>query len=239
MKKLILSLLTLILILSIALFIVLATTGLKTSKFNKLISDKAAETNNIDLSLKTIQFKLDPKKFSLFLETENPIIKYRDISIPVKNIKVYIDFFSFFKSDLKITKINLVLEELNVTQLNKLSAIIKPSNLKSFLDNKIKSGKIFSEIEIFLNKKGIFENFITKGKVKNLNTKLLGEINLTKANFSFFADRSDMLFKNISGEIEGAIISDGDIKIEIENGIKLNSNFKSSINLDKDFLKRI
>ena len=238
MKKLILSLLTLILILSIALFTVLATTGLKTSKFNKLISDKAAETNNIDLSLKTIQFKLDPKKFSLFLETENPIIKYRDISIPVKNIKVYIDFFSFFKSDLEITKINLVLEELNVTQLNKLSAIIKPSNLKSFLDNKIKSGKIFSEIEIFLNKKGIFENFITRGKVKNLNTKLLGEINLTKANFSFFADRSDMLFKNISGEIEGAIISDGDIKIEIENGIKLNSNFKSSINLDKRFFEK-
>ena len=74
-------------------------------------------------------------------------------SIPVKNIKVYIDFFSLFKSETNIKKISLILEELDITQLKKLSKIIKPSNFKSLLNNKIAKGKLMTEIDIFLTKR--------------------------------------------------------------------------------------
>ena len=119
--KRILNLFLLLIFILIALIITLSTIGIKTNKFNKLITDKVIETKNINLTLNSIQFKLDPKELSLFLETQNPKINYKDVLIPAKNVKVYIDFLSLLKSDPKIKKTNLILEELDITQLNKLS----------------------------------------------------------------------------------------------------------------------
>ena len=73
---------------------------------------------------------------------------------------------SLIKSKPKINKINLSLEELDVIELNNLSKLIKPSNFKSFLNNRIKDGKLISEIEIFLDEEGNFKDFIAKGTVK-------------------------------------------------------------------------
>ena len=140
----------------------LATVGIETNKFNKLISDKVSKTRNINLDLFTIKFKLDPKKLSLFLETKDPKINYKGLSIPIQNIKVYVDFLALLKSDLVTKKINVTLEEINVFQLKKLSKIIKPSNFKSFLNNKIKEGKIKSEIEIFLDNQGEIKILLPK-----------------------------------------------------------------------------
>ena len=60
----------------------------------------------------------------------------------LKILKVYIDFLPLLKTDLKIKKINISLDELNYSQLNELSKFIKPSNFKNFLNNKIKKGKV-------------------------------------------------------------------------------------------------
>ena len=51
----------------------------------------------------------------------------------MQNIKVYVDFLSILKSNPKIKKTNLVFEELDINQLNKLSVILKPSNFKSLI----------------------------------------------------------------------------------------------------------
>jgi hypothetical protein len=71
----------------------------------------------------------------------------------VANIKLYADFISILNSNPKIKKTTLELAELDIKQLNKLSLMIKPSNVKSLINNKIKEGKLISEIEIFFNKK--------------------------------------------------------------------------------------
>ena len=117
---------------------ILSSVGIETDKFNKLISNKITESKNIDLNLKTENFKLDLSEISLFIETQNPEINYLNQDIPTKNIKVYVDFFSILKADLKINKINISLDELNYIQLKELSKFIKPSNFKNFLINKIK-----------------------------------------------------------------------------------------------------
>ena len=132
---------------------------------------------------------------------------------------------SLLKAEPKIKKINLTLEELDIAQLSALSVIMKPSNLKTFLNNRHTQGKIKSEIELFLNEKGNVDNFIAKGKLINLEVELITNLNLTNTNFSFFADKNDVLLKNISGEIENIKISDGDIKLNFENGIKLKFKF--------------
>ena len=53
-----------------------------------------------------------------------------------------------------------------------------------------------------------------------------------------FLDNEDVLIKKINGNLEDFKISNGDLRLNLDNGIKLNSNFDSSINLDeKNFVK--
>ena len=105
MKKIIFNFILLIVFLFTILTAILSTIGIETNKFNKLISDKAAETKSVNLKLETINFKIDLKEeLSLFLETKNPEILYRGVSVPVQNIKVYFDFLSLIKSNLQIKK---------------------------------------------------------------------------------------------------------------------------------------
>jgi len=238
MKKLLINLTLVSLLFFIILLTTLSTIGIKTNKFNEFIKEKTSEKGKINLELKSIKFKINPKKLSLFLETENPNINYSDVTIPVQNLKVYVDVLSLIKTRPKIKKINLSLEELDVVQLNKLSRFIKPSNFKSFLNNKIKKGKLITEIEIFLDEDGLFKDFIAKGTIKDLQAEFLGSLNLTNTNLSFFADKNDVLLKNIFGNFEDIKINDGDIKLNLENGIKLNSNFNSKISLNKALLKK-
>ena len=100
------------------------------------------------LNINLIKFKLDLKEISLFLETNNSQINYREAIIPTKNIKVYVDLFHL-KFDAQI-KINLILKEIEVAEL-KISTNFKPSNFTSFINNRIKTGNINSEIEILDN----------------------------------------------------------------------------------------
>ena len=62
-------------------------------------------------------------------------------------------------------------------------------------------------------------------------------MNLKKTNFNFFADKNDILLKNIFGNLEDIKLSDGDIQLNLENAIKISSNFNSKINLDEKLLK--
>ena len=233
MKKIILNFFLLIFIIFFSIIIILSTSGIETDKFNNIIIKKAAETRNVDLNLNKIKFKIDLKELSLFLETQRPKITYRDLIIPVKNIKVYIDFLSLIESKTKINKVSLVLEELDIVQLNKLSAIIKPSNFKSILNNKIKKGKLISTIEIFFTEKGTLKNFIAKGSAKDLEVELVNGFSFKKINLSFFADKNDILIKNIFGTLEDIKISEGDLKLNLENGVKINSNFESLIDFNE------
>ena len=66
MKKIITNSILLVLSLLIILVFILSTVGIETKKFNNLISNKASQTQNINLKLDTIKFKVDPKKLNLF-----------------------------------------------------------------------------------------------------------------------------------------------------------------------------
>ena len=181
MRKIFSTLLFVIILFFVTIFIFLSTTGIKTEKFNEIISKKINQSNNsLDIELKKIKFKVDIKNLSLFLETVNPSIKYQNILIPAENIKVYIDFLSIFKSTPNIKKINVNLIELDIKQIKRFSSVLKPSNLKSLIKNKIKDGRITSEIEFYLDDNNQLENYIAKGSVVNLNFKIIDDIDFKK-----------------------------------------------------------
>ena len=159
--------------------VTLSTIGINTNKFNNFISKKINQENyNINLDLTSIKFKLDIKEVSLFFETENPKINYRSTVIPVQKLKVYVDFLSLLKSDPKIKKINLALYKLDINKIKKISPSFKPSNFTSFINNKIKKGKINTTLEIFFNNKNFIQNFIAKGTVSDFKIELTDDINL-------------------------------------------------------------
>ena len=226
MKKIVLSLILLIFLFLSVSIAILSTAGIETKKFNNFISNKINQSNNnISLQLNKIKFKIDIKKISLFLETNEPKIDYQGIVIPTQNIKVYIDFTSLFKSTPKIKKINLALDELDIHQLKKLIIFTKPSNFRSLVSNKIKQGKLISEIEFYFDKNNLIENFIAKGSVTDLNVEIIDNLILQKTNFTFFADKTDMLIKNIFGELDVIKIKNGDLKLKLSPEILLESNF--------------
>ena len=236
-KKIILSLFLIFIILFALIASILSTTGIQTDRFNRLIINKIEQKKNIKLKLQAIDFKLDLKNLSLFLETNQPKISYKDVLIPSKNIKVYIDFLPLLKTELKIKKINITLNKLNIDQLGKISKLIKPSNFKNFIRNKIENANIVSEIEIFFTNEGAINNFIIKGNVENFEANILQSYYISKTKFSFFADKEDILIKKIFGNIDSIKISSGDIKLDLRDGLKLKSNFDTAINLDNEKIK--
>ncbi|MDA9624888.1 hypothetical protein N9S55_00690 [Candidatus Pelagibacter bacterium] len=246
MKKIISTLILFISITIIILISILSSIGIETNRFNNLISKKINQTNNnINLELTTIKFKLDIKEISLFLETNNPKIDYQDNIIPAKKLKVYIDFESLIKSEPKIKKISLDLNEIDIEQLKKISVLFKPSNLTSFLNNKIELGKLNIEIDIYLDDNNLLDNFIARGSVSDLKANIINNIDLDKTNFNFFADKTDILLKNILSETGPIKITDGDLKLKLSPEILIESNFKANLkynrklkdykNLIKDF----
>jgi len=116
--------------------------------------------------------------------------------------------------------------------LKKISVVFKPSNLKSFVNNKIKSGKLNTELEIYLNKENLLDDFIAKGSVVDLSSENFKNFRLEKTNFTFFADKTDILIKNFFTEIGPLKIKDGDAKISLSPTIDVESNFKSNLSYD-------
>ena len=240
MKKISINFILLIFLILILLTIVLSTIGIETNRFNNFISKKINQSNNnVELILTTVKFKLDPKEISLFLETVNPKIKYRETIIPAQNIKVYIDFLSIIKSEPKIKKINLTLQQLDIKQLKKISITFKPSNFTSFLNNKINQGKLNVKLKIYLDNNNLLENFTASGSVSNLKAEIFNNLNIEKTNFDFFADKTDILLKNIFSNTEPFKVLDGDLKIKLFPEISLKSNFKTNLKYNKHFKKYI
>ena len=202
------------LLIIISTITVLTLVGYETDKFNEVISKKIIKNNQkISLNLEKIKFKFDIKDLSLFLETNSPELKYQNIKIPVENIKVYLDLVSLIKSKAKINKINVISKEIDINQLKNIVIKTKPSNLNSFITNKISDGVLIANFEFYINADQKIDNFIARGDVARMDAIINNDLKLKNTNFNFFADSTDILIKNISSETEGFKIKSGNLKI--------------------------
>ena len=234
MKKIFNTFLVLFLIFFISTLTILSTIGINTNKFNNFISQKISEEKNFSLNLKSIKFKIDIKNVSLFLDIISPSIEYKEVIIPVKNIKIYIDFLSILKTEPNIKKVNLLINELEINEIKKISKVFKPSNLKSFINYKIIDGKLNSEIDLYLNKKNKLDNFIARGSVEKFKAEILENVFMDETKFSFFADKSDVLVKNFSGRLDDSEIFEGDIRLKLTPELLIETNFNLTLNYNSD-----
>ena len=133
---------------------------------------------------------------------------------------------SFIKNETTIEKITININQLDVNDLKNFSKSFKPSNLNSFLNNKVK-GKLNTELEVYLDKNNFLDNFIARGNFENLKAEIFDNIELDKTFFTFFADSSDILIKDLSGVTGPIKISDGDIKIKFSPELSIKVKFKN------------
>ncbi len=235
MKKLFLTVITIIFFLTFIVIGVLSTTGYETARFNELIAEKIKENNKkINLKLTKIKFKFDLRNMSLFLETLEPNIDYQNLKIPLESIKVYLDLVSLITSKTKIDLIHVNTNEIAIDELKEIVIKTKPSNLSSFISNKVKNGRLKANIEFYFDDKQQIQNYIIRGEVKNMHANFTNKINLKKTNFSFFADASDILIKNIKSETDGLLIESGNVQLTKEENIKLKSDFQTKVRIDEN-----
>ena len=225
----------LILIFSISsIIVVLSTSGYETKKFNEIISKKIIEGNkDISIKINTIKFKFDLKDVSLFLQTNDPEVKFQNLNIPIKSFKIYLNLESLIKSKKKIKKINIVSDKINIEKLKKIIIKTKPSNFNSIISNKIKKGNITANLDLYFNDNSKIKNYIVRGEVDKMEVILTNKLNLINTKFNFFADKSDILIKNIVADIDGILIKEGSLQIEINQFIEINSNFATQVKLNK------
>ena len=217
------------------LSIILSTIGYETNKFDRFISSKIEKKNKyISLELNKIKFKLNIKNFDLFLETKNPKINYKNQAIPLKELKVYLDFLSLIKSKPKVDRIYLSATEVEAKQLKKIIVKLKPSNLNSLIVNKVQTGRLRINLDLYFSDNLDLKNFIAKGAVKNMNLKINKNLNLKKTEFNFFSDSTDILINNIYSTMNGVSVKNGNLQISKSSIIKIKSNFVTDIIIDKN-----
>ncbi len=214
--------------------LVLSTIGFETEKFNDFITNKIKDNKkNITVRLKNVKFKFDFKGFNLFLETKNPELTYKDLTIPIQNVKVYLNFISLIKSKTEIDKINILSNEINIDKLKKIIIKTKPSNLNSLIINRIKKGRLVINLELYFKDNLEIDNFIAKGEVKKMEGDVIDDLRFKNTNFNFFADSSDILIKNINSKMEGLSIKNGNIQIKKDKEISIKSDFITEVNINK------
>ena len=239
MKKVFYTSCLILLLILTSVITVLSSIGYETDKFNKIILKKINENNKkISLRLKKIKFKFDIQKISLFLETNSPELRYQNTNIPVKSIKVYLDLFSLIKSKTKINKINITSKEVAINQLKKIIIKTKPSNLNSFITNKINNGKLLANFEFYFNDSQEIDNFIARGDVTEMEAIINNDLSLKDTSFNFFADNSDILIKDIFGKTDGLEIKTGSLQVNKDEGVNLKFDFNTDIKIDKKNIKK-
>jgi len=234
MKKIFFTTSIILFFLLVSLIVILSTIGFETKKFNKFISDKVKENNkNISLKLEKIKFKFDIKDFNLFLETKGPELTYKNLKVPIENIKVYLDSISLIRSKSKIDKINILSKEININQLKDIILKTKPSNLNSLITNKVKNGKVIINLELYFDDNLDIDNFIARGEVKEMSGIINSDLSLKNTSFNFFADSSDILIKNVKSKMDGILIKNGNLQIKRNKEISLKSDFTTEIKINK------
>ena len=214
--------------------VILTTIGYETNKFNNIISEKI-KTNNSDVKvdIKKIKFKFDIKDLHLFIETNNPKLFYKNIEVPIVNIKIYLNLVSLIKSQVKIDYLTVQTNKINFSKLKSIVLETKPSNINSLIINQIKTGTLKTKLELYFDDNFKVENYIARGNIEKMNFKI-DKYEFSNTNFDFFSDSSDVVIKNIKSNLDGVSFYNGDLQLNYDNEINLKTSFETVIDVNNE-----
>ncbi len=240
MKKIFLTFFSLILLVLTFLVTFLSTKGYETNRFNTLISSKVKDSGeNLEVSLEKIKVKLNLKKFNIFLNTNNPKIKYYNVDLPINKIDIYFDFLSIFKKEIYVDRANISFNDLDITNVKKLILRTKPSNFKSFVLNNISKGIVKGSIDLNFLENLKLSSYKINGDLRETDVNFFHKVKADNASFNFIADPNLVLFNDISFNLMGVPVSNGSIRVEKKDTLLIEGALSTDLNSDTEKLSEL
>ena len=239
MKKIIYSLILIILLLPVLIIIYLSAVGIETSRFNNIIIKEIKKKDlNTQLSLNKIKIKFDLQKFQIYLSTLEPNIVYQNIKIPIREINIYTKISSILKSKNEISQAIILFQNFKIKDVQKLAIRIKPSNFKTYLLNNLSNGKIEKIlINVKLDKDLNITDYKVNGSIKKINIKIFDDLLIQDVNFNFISDKELTLINSINANYKGVSISNG--AVSLKKNQEIEGQFNSQFNLNKNEINNL
>ena len=199
MIKLLVKIFSILLVTAILIIIYFSLVGLKTEKFNEVITKQLLKNNsNIDVKLKDVNFMLSPLDLSINVKTYAPEIFIDKNKLSLEYIASNIPLKSFFKENFIIDDIKLSTKFLKIRDVITLSRIYRNSTELLILNKIIKEGSIIADINFNFDENGKIKNdYVIKGIVKDTQLKLFNNNKIEKLNFFFEVKYSQFNLRDI------------------------------------------
>ncbi len=255
MRKLIITISSVIVTILLICIIYLSIYGIKTDNFNTFINNKVKNYNsNLNLKLEDVYIKLNFTQASLNINTVNAILFADNNSLNILNIDIDLNPLKFIKKENSIKNIKIETPENSIEDITSLLNSIDYDLSRFIFYNQIKKGLIKFKLDAEFNsiEEKIY-SYIISGNIKDAELNLVGNDSLHNINFNFntkdkLTKISNLTFKyqdlnllsksiDIKNENPGIYFINGDIE---NNKTLLNPNiiFKLA-NIKQDFLSNI
>jgi len=241
MKKIFYTFLFLVLIILTGSLFFLSTIGFETDKFNNLIAKELKKKEpSASVKINKIKIKLDLINFDLYLKTDNALIEYQNINIPIQEFRAYFKLISFVKNQPQLHRAVVLTDSIKIKDLQKIAIRIKPSNFKSYLLNNIEGGELTKgNFDLKFEKDLKIIKYEASGKLKTVNAKTSSGIEIKNISLNFILDKELVLINSINANYKGISLVNGNIEIEKKNNIRIKANINSKFDLDKKKLNKL
>ena len=240
MRKYILNSFLLIIGIIIFSLIYLSVYGIKTKKFNNIISEQIKQFDpKVSLKFNDVFFKLNLKEKSIKIDTKNAKIYTDNEFLNLSKINANLDIIKFINKNNSIENIEILTEKTKIKNVTNFINSYKFNLQRLIFYNQIENGEVKIKFDINFKEDGKSE-FSINGKVTDAKINILNKASFGDINFDFYIHDNKYSFKNISFINEGINFESKNLLIK-----KLNENYniigdifskKGLINLN-NFLK--
>ena len=228
----------------IVIFVIyLSIYGIKTERFNNLIIDKIKSIDSkIKLDIKDVFLKLDLKKRSIKIYTENSKLNFENKYINFSKIDLNLDFLKYLKKENSIKTVKISIKKNKINKITDFLNYYKFNLPRLIIYNQIEDG--YLEANIFLkfpedNKRDLIYNVI--GKVNKGKVNTFNNIKIEDIDFDFNIEDNKYILKNTSFIFEKIKFSSKEISIKkLKNNFEISGDLGSKEGLiDPNFLLRM
>jgi len=204
--------------------------GIKTDRFNNQISNNILKINKkINLSLRDVNYLLNPYNFTINIKTTNPQILLEGRNLEIKDIQTNVALKSFIYDQFSIDDLQIITKKVKVDDIIALLRIFQNSPKLLILNTIIKDGFVTANVNLSFDEKGnIKEDYIIEGSVKKLELNTLHQIKLKNFNFNFNIKKNIYSLKRIDMKLNNIKIISPLIEInKKKNSFFVNGKFSN------------
>ncbi len=208
------------LIIFLAAIVYLNYFGVSTKKFNPNIEKKFKENYpGINIKLNDVKIVLHLSKFSINLETENPLILSGKEKIELKEVVIKYDLKSFFTKKFAIKNLLIDSKKNKIKKVIKIARSYKDSPQLLIIDKLIKTGEVETFIKLNFDENGklLEDKYEIVADISNLSLELLNKQKINNISGIFKYSQNKIEVNNLETEYQSIKLYSKNILINRKN----------------------